>query len=190
MLCRRIASEGSKHLVETVKAEGGGRRMGTTFTSVLVVDGRLSLAHIGDSRAILFRDGKQVYLSEDHSLVGMMVKAGQLTQEEAEQADEKNILMRSVGAEHAIRASLFDGLETMLGTDVCTMSDGDRVILVSDGVWGMIPREIMGAIMGKAKDPGSLADTLCLEAIRRGGGDNVVVVALDFHTEKPLFWDR
>ena len=186
LLCRRIAAAGSRNLVETITRSGGGRRMGTTFTGVLVVDNQLALAHIGDSRAILFRNNQLEFLSEDHSLVGMMVKAGQMTEEQAERADEKNILMRSVGAEHIIQAEMFDGFESTLGAKVFTAEPGDRLVLVSDGVWGMIPRIDMVEVFRRTKACDDLCDALCSEAIKRGGGDNVIVVALDFR-EEPSF---
>lgn len=184
-VCKRIAAAGSRHLVDTIRSEGGGRRMGTTFTAVLVVDELVSLAHLGDSRAILFRDDRLEVLSEDHSLVGMMVKAGQMTIEQAERADEKNILMRSLGADHPVRAELFDGFETTLGSAIFTARAGDRLILVSDGVWGMITRPQMAEIFRRHRGADALCDALCNEAIRRGGGDNVVVLALDFEQLEP-----
>ncbi len=184
--CKKIAAAGSRCLVETVAREGGARRMGTTFTGVLLVDNQLALAHVGDSRAILLREGKLSFLSEDHSLVGMMVKAGQMTQEQAEVADEKNILMRSVGADHVIRAELFDGFENTQGVGVLDACPGDRLVLVSDGVWGMLPRPTMRDIMTEAPNAGAAADTLCREAIRRGGVDNVIVVALFFSQDPPI----
>jgi len=185
-LCKRIAAAGSAHLVDTIREEGGARRMGTTFTGVLVVDDCVALAHLGDSRAMLFRDDTLELLSEDHSLVGMMVKAGQMTEEQAEQADEKNILMRSLGADHPVRPELFDGLEAKRDAGVFKARPGDRIILVSDGVWGMVPRPDIARLCREHANASELCDVLCNEAIRRGGGDNVVVLTLDFQHEAPI----
>ena len=184
--CKEIAAAASKNLVDTVAQEGGGRRMGTTFTAVLLAGNKLALSHLGDSRAILFRDQELLFLSEDHSLVGMMVKAGQMTAEQAENADEKNILMRSLGAENLISSHGFDGLDVTQGEPLFEVKEGDRLILVSDGVWGMIPRIDMTKVFERCPlgDTNKLADELCAEAIERVGSDNVIVIALDFSAEE------
>ncbi|MDX9719530.1 MAG: protein phosphatase 2C domain-containing protein [Myxococcota bacterium] len=184
--CKRIAAAGSRHLVETIHREGGGRRMGTTFTGVLLHDDKLALAHLGDSRAILQREHKMTVLSEDHSLVGMMVKAGQLTIEQAERSDEKNILMRSIGADHIVRAEHFDGFDVAAGSTVLSARPGDRIVLVSDGVWGMIPRPEMEELIDQHSAAAALAQELCQESIKRGGVDNVVVLVLSFELETPF----
>lgn len=178
-LCKEIASAASKKLVETIRAEGTRKKMGTTFTAVLVTDAVLTLAHVGDSRAILVRDDELRILSEDHSLVNMMVKAGQMTAEQAERCGEKNILMRSMGADHPLRPDMLDGLDVLVGSHTLDLRPGDRVILLSDGVWGMITRTDMLAILQKHPDTRDACEQLCHEALVRGGFDNVAAIVLD-----------
>lgn len=179
ILCKEIASAGSANLVEGAEREGLGKKMGTTFTSVLLVNNTLSIAHLGDSRAVLVRDGKSITLTEDHSLVAMMVKAGQLTPEQAERAEEKNILIRSLGADQILRPPLFDGLEVMRNQATLELEPGDCVVLVSDGVWGMLPKgEILNTVESHTSTD-NLCHQLCQKAIRQGGLDNVIVLALE-----------
>jgi serine/threonine protein phosphatase PrpC len=178
-LCKDMASAASRKLVDTIRAEGTRKKMGTTFTAVLIVDTTLSLAHVGDSRAILVRDDELLILSEDHSLVNMMVKAGQMTAEQAERCGEKNILMRSMGADHPLRPDMLDGLDILTPGLSLDLRAGDRVILLSDGVWGMIPRPDMLRILQSHADTKDACEQLCNEALIRGGYDNVAAIVLD-----------
>jgi protein phosphatase len=140
--------------------------MGTTFTGVLLEDNRLHLAHVGDSRAYLYRHGEVIQLSQDHSLVQEMIRAGQMTPEEAKISRYRHVITRSVGFEAQVEVD----------ATVLPLREGDIVMLCSDGLVNLVedPVEI-GGILGStpfAQIPGRFIEI----ANERGGDDNITVV--------------
>jgi PPM family protein phosphatase len=143
--------------------------MGTTCT-VLFLDGRQALiAHVGDSRAYLFRDGELEQLTEDHTLVGRMVREGRLRPEEADRHPQGNIITRALGVD--------DHLE--VDTDIIDLETGDRLLLCSDGLTAMVDSRALGEVMGAETDPQKAADRLVALANEAGGEDNITVLVLD-----------
>lgn len=143
--------------------------MGTTLTAAELHGDRARLAHVGDSRAYLFRDGSLTRLTEDHTLVQRMVRDGELTSSEAERHPHRNILTRVVGVEPDVAV---DEMELELRA-------GDRLLLCSDGLTGMLPDERIEAILREEPDPQAAVDLLVAEANAAGGVDNVTVVLVD-----------
>lgn len=140
--------------------------MGTTFTGVLIEDDRLHMAHVGDSRAYLYRHGEVVQLSQDHSLVQELIRAGQMTPEEAKVSRYRHVITRSVGFEPEVEVDAMS----------IPLREGDLVMLCSDGLVNLVedPAEI-GSILGStpfAQLPARLIDL----ANERGGDDNITVV--------------
>jgi PPM family protein phosphatase len=144
--------------------------MGTTLTAALIDGGRVHLAHVGDSRAYLFRGGELSVLTEDHTLVHKMVMEGEITEEEAETHPHRSILTRALGVDAAVEVDESD-------VDVV---DGDRILLCSDGLTGMVPDGQIREILGRNPDPQPAVDELVKEANRAGGIDNITAVILDF----------
>lgn len=147
--------------------------MGTTLTAVVVEGRRLRLAHVGDSRAYLFRDGALHLLTEDHTLVNRMVREGKLSEEEARVHPQRSILTRALGVEPDV--SVDEG--------VVDANDGDRILLCTDGLTGMVGEEPIRTVLAEVRDPQRAAERLVAEANRAGGLDNITVVILDLGIE-------
>jgi protein phosphatase len=147
--------------------------MGTTVTAV-VVDGTSALfAHVGDSRAYLLRAGDLRQLTDDHTLVARMVKSGEITEAEAEVHPHRSVLTRALGTEPDVIVDEFD----------VALTDGDRLLLCSDGLTGMVTEEQIVAILSAAPDPQDAANRLVRAANRAGGVDNITVVVIDLQSE-------
>ena len=142
--------------------------MGTTLTAALVQGDALRLAHVGDSRAYLLRAGSLRQLTTDHTLVARMVKAGEISEAEAEVHPHRNVLTRALGTEPEVRVD----------EDEIPLLEGDRVLLCSDGLTGMVTEEQIQAILEMDVPAQEAADRLVTAANRAGGIDNITVVVL------------
>lgn len=144
--------------------------MGTTLTvAIFHSDGQLHMAHVGDSRAYLLRDGLLTQATTDHSFVGEMLAAGKLTTAEAEVHPYRSVLTRVVGLEPTI------DIESL----VIELVAGDRLLLCSDGVPVMIDDARIQEILATEGDPGMAADALIAAANAAGGADNISAVVVD-----------
>jgi serine/threonine protein phosphatase PrpC len=147
--------------------------MGTTLTAAKVLDDTVLLAHVGDSRAYLLRAGAMRQLTDDHTLVNRMLKAGEITAGEAGVHPHRNVLTRALGTEPEVKVD----------TDEVALMDGDRMLLCSDGLFGMLTEDQIQAICEAEPDPQKAADKLVRAANRAGGVDNITVLVLDAHQE-------
>lgn len=143
--------------------------MGTTLTAALIEAGTALLVHVGDSRAYLLRAGDLRRLTEDHTLVQRMVRAGEISPDEADVHPHRNVLLRALGTESDVEVD-----ESQVG-----LLEGDRLMLCSDGLTGMITDGQVQAILEAATTPQEAADRLVRAANRAGGIDNITVVVLD-----------
>jgi len=141
--------------------------MGTTLTAFVLEGGTARFAHIGDSRAYLLRDGELRQVSDDHSLVGEMVRDGRLTEEEAAVHPHRSILSRALGTEPQARIDEFT--EDLL--------PGDVLLLCSDGLSGPVGADAIRVALTRS-DPQQAAERLILEARRQGGPDNITAVVV------------
>ena len=150
--------------------------MGTTITAALVADAAVSFGHVGDSRAYLWRDGVLQQLSDDHSLVGELVRRGALTPEEAERHPQKNIITRTVGT------------ETALDVDTWTLeaAPDDVFLLASDGLNNMIRDTEIAAILTAAPSLAHAARELVRAANAAGGVDNITALLFRVGTGAPV----
>lgn len=144
--------------------------MGTTLTAALIEGGAVRLAHVGDSRAYLFRGGKLQLLTEDHTLVHRMVVEGEITETEAENHPHRSVLTRALGVEGDVRVD-----ETNV-----EVQEGDRLLLCTDGLTGMLSEDQIESILQDVRDPQEAVDRLVREANRAGGIDNITAVIIDF----------
>ncbi|MGZ8600490.1 MAG: Stp1/IreP family PP2C-type Ser/Thr phosphatase [Actinomycetota bacterium] len=149
--------------------------MGTTLTAALLEDGALRLAHVGDSRAYLLRDGELHLVTEDHTLVRRMVQAGEITAEEAETHPHRNILTRALGVDGIIDVD----------EGILELREGDRVLLCTDGLTGMVRAEEIRAVLAGQPDPQEAVDLLVRAANRAGGVDNITALLLDVRGGDP-----
>jgi len=148
--------------------------MGTTLTAAVVEGDQVRLAHVGDSRAYLLRAGELKLLTEDHTLVHQMVEQGEITEAEAEVHPYRSILTRALGVDPQVQVD--EGL-----VDV---RKGDRILLCTDGLTGMLTEEQVREILQGAGHPQDAADRLVRAANRAGGIDNITAVVLDLAPEE------
>jgi protein phosphatase len=146
------------------------RGMGTTVTAAGVFGDELYLTQIGDSRGYLIRNGEAFQLTKDQSLTQRLVDAGELTEEEAEQSERRNIILQALGPDPRVKVDLSRQ----------RLRRGDLLILCSDGLSGVVKREELAEIVAEAADLPSLCSALIDLANERGGPDNVTVVTARF----------
>ena len=141
--------------------------MGTTVTALLRSGSKLALVHIGDSRAYLLRDGEMAQVTTDHTFVQRLVDEGKITPEEAEHHPQRNVIMRVLGDNET---------SDELDASVREAHVGDRWLLCSDGLSGLVSNETMAETLRELADPGECADQLVQLALRAGGPDNVTCI--------------
>jgi PPM family protein phosphatase len=146
------------------------RGMGTTVTAAGVNGQDLYLAQIGDSRAYLVRNGEAIQLTKDQSLMQRLVDAGELTEEEAEQSERRNIILQALGPDPRVRVDLSRQ----------TLRRGDTLIICSDGLSGLVKREEFPAMVAANPELSDLCGALIDLANERGGPDNITVVTARF----------
>lgn len=149
--------------------------MGTTITAAMVDAERLVLAHVGDSRAYLYRGGELEQLTRDHTLVDELVRQGRLTEEEAAVHPQRSIITRALGPEASVEV---DTSEHELQSD-------DIVLLCSDGLTGMVSPQLIADSLAEAKSLAAASRTLIKLANEAGGRDNITVVLLKVGTSVP-----
>jgi PPM family protein phosphatase len=143
--------------------------MGTTCTALAVNEAGAWLAHIGDSRAYLLRNGALTQLSDDQTLVASLVRQGKLTKEEAEHSPINNVIVQALGMGPEIAPVIWDKPLALLANDV--------MVLCSDGLSGEVPDAIIAEVAGRLP-PGEACETLISEALAAGGHDNISVGVL------------
>lgn len=144
--------------------------LGTTITALLRTEGKFALAHIGDSRAYLLRDGETTQVTKDHTFVQRLLDEGRLTEEEAERHPQRSVLMRVLGDVDA---------DPELDLSLRPAHVGDRWMLCSDGLSGLVSLETIGRTMQEIEDLDECADTLVQMALKGGGPDNITCIIAD-----------
>src|SRR3989440_6179114 len=132
------AQDANRRIYEISRSEHERAGMGTTLTAVYLDDSELAIAHVGDSRAYLFRDGKLSRLTQDHSLVEELVRRGKLTEEQAAEHPQRSIITRALGPEPDVDVD----------TWTYPVRAGDVLLLCSDGLTSMITEEQVAAVLG------------------------------------------
>ncbi|MFF7248641.1 PP2C family protein-serine/threonine phosphatase [Embleya sp. NPDC008237] len=143
--------------------------MGTTLTALLWTGSRLGLAHIGDSRAYLLRDGALEQITQDHTWVQRLVDEGRITEEEADHHPQRSLLMRALDGRGHVEPDL----------SVREARPGDRYLICSDGLSGVVSRETMEATLLTYANPGDAVQELIQLALRGGGPDNITCIVAD-----------
>jgi protein phosphatase len=149
--------------------------MGTTLTAALVEGDRVRLAHVGDSRAYLLREGGLRLLTEDHTLVHRMVTEGEISKEEAQNHPQRSVLTRALGVETVVDVD----------DDTVQVRPGDRLLLCTDGLTSMVSELAVEEVLRAVPDPREAAQRLVQLANEGGGTDNTTVVVLDFSDDAP-----
>ena len=164
------AVEAANQAVIKGAEEGIGKPgMGCTASAVLIEGNKMAVAHVGDSRVYVLRHGTLVRVTHDHSYVEELVDSGQITADEARTHPSRSVITRALGSDPDMYADHFS-LE---------INTGDRVIICSDGLSGMVPDSEIEALAVSSATPQQAADNLTAAALTAGGSDNVTVVVID-----------
>lgn len=163
------AVESANHAVITASREHGCEGMGTTMTACVIQGNKLAIAQAGDSRAYLLHVGKLQQITRDHSWVADMIDMGRLTPEEARTHPNRSVITRALGNDPQMQPDLYE----------ITASEGDRLLLCSDGLYSMVDDGHIQSILARIRDPQQCAEALVREAISNGGADNVTVIVVD-----------
>ena len=165
---RELVAQANERIYARAAGDRGLAGMGTTVTAALVGDGDVAFANVGDSRAYLMRAGSLRRLSDDHSLVGELVRSGELTEAEAGQHPQRSVITRVVGAEPRVEVDTFS----------LTVEDGDLIMLCSDGLNTMVDDAGIAGVMAGAGSAEEIARNLVRAALAAGGEDNVTAIVL------------
>lgn len=160
----------ANHAVIRAAAEGIGRKgMGTTMTCAMLSGKRLVVAQVGDSRAYLLHEGGLQRITRDHSLMADLIESGQITVEEARVHPQRSVITRALGSDPSTLPDIYE----------MNVAPGDRLLLCSDGLSGMVDDSLLESVLERVKDPQRCAASLVNEAITAGGYDNVTAVVVD-----------
>jgi protein phosphatase len=182
---KRLASAvhlANKRIFEAAEGHLEQRGMGATLTAAWIDGAKLSIAHVGDSRAYLLRSGTLQQLTSDHSLVAEQVRRGIITAAEAEESQMQSVLIRALGAQPEVEVDVEEH----------TLFVRDILILCSDGLTRMVTEpEIAGTLQAET-NPTRAAEKLVALANEYGGADNVtvIVIRLEPGSRKWFSWLR
>jgi PPM family protein phosphatase len=158
----------SRSVYRAAQENATQQEMGATVVAVRCVDERMSVAHIGDSRAYRLRDDRLQQLTQDHSLIAELVRLGRINEYEASTINLQNVLTRTVGLEPEVEVDVREEL----------MMDGDTVLLCSDGLTCELSDSQIACILREVKDAQEAAEQLVNLANDAGGGDNITAIVI------------
>ncbi|HJX59900.1 MAG TPA: Stp1/IreP family PP2C-type Ser/Thr phosphatase [Thermodesulfobacteriota bacterium] len=167
----------NKMIYEASRSQSQLNGMGTTLTAVQFDGNRLSIAHVGDSRAYLIRGGVIEQLTDDHMIVFEQMARGMITREEAARSDMRNILSKALGIAPEVDVDM----------EELTVSEGDQLVLCSDGLSELISDDEILAEVQSSNRPDLVCNELVDLANQRGGEDNITVIVAHFHRENLPF---
>ncbi len=170
---REAVEEANTRIHRYAKEHPETRGMGTTITAVGALADHVYITQVGDSRAYLVRNGEAIQLTKDQSLMQRLVDAGELTEEEAERSERKNIILQALGPEARVRVDLtFQSIRR-----------GDSIVVCSDGLSGQVTGDEIAGTVSQEKDLTTISSELIGLANERGGPDNITVVVARFGGE-------
>ncbi len=161
-----IIQEANRRIYERARTDAEASGMGTTVTAAILTNGRVSIGHVGDSRAYRIRNGELDQLTEDHSLVADLMRSGRLTPEEADAHPQRSVITRALGTD----------AEVDVDKVTVDVEPGDVFLLCSDGLTTMVPEEEILRIAQEAGTLDEIARGLVRAANSGGGEDNITVV--------------
>jgi len=166
----------TRHVADAPDLEG----MGTTLTAILFAGSRLGLVHIGDSRAYQLREGSFSQITKDDTFVQSLIDEGRITEEEAHTHPQRSLLLRAI-----------TGQDIDPSLTIREARPGDRYLLCSDGLSGVVSDETLADTLAGYRDPRECADRMIELALRGGGPDNITcivadVVDIDFGDDAPI----
>lgn len=158
-------------IYETAQSKAQLNGMGTTLTALQLDGNRLNIAHVGDTRAYLIRSGVIEQLTDDHTIVFEQVARGLMTREEAARSDRRNVLSRALGI----------GPEVKVDLEELTVSEGDKLVLCSDGLSELVSEDEILLEIQSSNRPEIVCEELVNLANQRGGEDNITVIVAYLH---------
>lgn len=170
---RDIVSEANSSIYKYTNEHTESAGMGTTIVVAILADSFLIMGNIGDSSGYVLKNAKLHKITEDHTLVNLLVKTGKLTKEEAKDHPRKNVLMRALGATTQVEMDIFDVEEHV-----------DGIMLCSDGLTNMLDDETIARVLNEDKTIDEKLQKLIQKSNNRGGTDNVSIAFLDLRGEK------
>lgn len=175
---RNAVAQANFQIYQAAQKNAEQRGMGATVTTAWLNDSRLSIAHVGDSRAYLLRGGNLQQLTNDHSLVAEQVRRGLITPQQAEESEMQSVLLRALGAHP----------EVEIDVDETEIFPRDVLLLCSDGLTRMVTEpEIAGALQAETV-PATAAERLVALANENGGIDNITVLVVRFEDDGGKGW--
>ncbi|MFT4220121.1 MAG: Stp1/IreP family PP2C-type Ser/Thr phosphatase [Microbacterium sp.] len=171
-------TDAAADLIDMVAARPELAGMGTTVSALIMVDDYAVIAHIGDSRIYLYRDKTLTQITTDHTFVQRLVESGRITPEEARYHPRRSVLMRVLGDMSA---------DPEVDTFIMPTQPGDRWLLCSDGLSGVVDDAHTAKALRLGAAPGRTADNLLKQALDNGAPDNVTIVLVDVGGQHPVF---
>jgi PPM family protein phosphatase len=172
----RAIERANREIHEHGMRDPGCRGMGSTIVAARICGTRLSIAHVGDSRAYLFRAHALQQLTSDHSLVAEQVRHGLMSHQQAAASELQSLLTRALGTEENVTVDA-DEIELFLG---------DSLLLCSDGLTRMVPENEIASILTQIPSVRIAAERLVSRANEHGGQDNITVIVIRMN--KPRSW--
>ncbi|MFW6280263.1 MAG: Stp1/IreP family PP2C-type Ser/Thr phosphatase [Halanaerobium sp.] len=162
-------------IIEESREKSQHRGMGTTFASVIIKDNQLYFANLGDSRIYLYHQQENMLekISEDHSLVGEMLRKGKITEEEAFKHPQKNIVTQALGLD----------IELDIDSGKKKLNKEDIVLLCTDGLSDLIRKIEIKNILAEDGTIDNMADKLLNRALNNGGLDNITFILIDMNED-------
>lgn len=170
---KEIVSEANMLLYKYVTDNPESTGMGTTIVIALLTKDFLLFGNIGDSSGFVTKDKKIYKITNDHTLVNLLVKSGEITEEEAKDHPRKNVLMRALGANISVEMDVFD-----------VERDVSGILLCSDGLTNMLDNEQIENVLNSETDIDAKVQKLINKANNRGGTDNITVAYLQKEEEE------
>jgi len=171
---RQAVEIANRRIHNTAQAKRELAGMGTTLVAILATDERVALAHVGDSRAYLLRRGRIRCLTDDHSLVGELLRRREIDEAEAREHPHRHVLTRAVGVRRVVQADLAE----------LTPIEGDLFVMCSDGLTTHVEDDEIAEHALGDRDPQDVCDRLVAAANSRGGDDNITVVVVRYDKDE------
>ena len=168
LLLRQAISNANKTVYQTAKSDKNYNSMGTTVVCALVKDNIVYVANVGDSRCYIVNENNLQQISIDHSYVQEMIDKGLLSVDEAKNHPNKNLITRAIGVERFVDTDVF----------LKPFNKGDKILLATDGLTGMIDKETISSIINGESDCKKAVEKLIDSANEAGGKDNITAVLI------------
>ena len=165
----RAVVEANRAVIRAAREGLGRQGMGTTMTAAVLDGPRMVIAQVGDSRAYLLHQDRLQAVTRDHSLMADLIESGQITPEQAKTHPQRSVITRALGSDPNTLPDIYE----------MTVEDGDRLLLCSDGLSGMVDDDLLESTLIRVGNPQKCADTLVEEALAAGGHDNITAIVVD-----------